>query len=364
MATKFASNNPFRTPPITPEHTGNISVAESSSAATTDTTSSNAIAQHANPPRNEDLEENTERREAGRQDRIAELAEELDAVSIVEPAPSEPPPAYTPSANQYMGEATVEFGPNRPFQPAPPPLMTPQPTGLGYGFPPVQSLPQMSTGGSANSWSNYPGRARRNNVEYAGSLIPPPRHPLSPTRTGTPRVSSAPPPQLRPLNNSDHRPSRPLSEFAQDFYAAGGDVVAPADDDSRDTRRTSYVSSTSSGHDEPEHFERERRERPNAPPTPSSSFAPPSGPPPLSQSLSSSQYTPPSDPPPSTSSTSTSVRNNQQRPADDGKPTSSPTPGRPLLHRGRVLVYPLNYECHKCSCIISHLYRTLILRRP
>ncbi|KIY72911.1 hypothetical protein CYLTODRAFT_417426 [Cylindrobasidium torrendii FP15055 ss-10] len=35
------------------------------------------------------------------------------------------PPAYTARPNQYQGESTVEYGPNRPFQPAPAPPSRP-----------------------------------------------------------------------------------------------------------------------------------------------------------------------------------------------------------------------------------------------
>lgn len=33
---------------------------------------------------------------------------------------------------------------------------------------------------------------------------------------------------------------------------------------------------------------------------------------------------------------------------DDGRPTRTPVPGRPLLNNGKTLVYPAGYECHKC----------------
>ncbi|KAG8852766.1 hypothetical protein FRB91_005972 [Serendipita sp. 411] len=38
----------------------------------------------------------------------------------------------------------------------------------------------------------------------------------------------------------------------------------------------------------------------------------------------------------------------QPPPVNDGKPTTRPIPGHPLLSRGRVLIYPPGYECHKC----------------
>jgi hypothetical protein len=34
---------------------------------------------------------------------------------------------------------------------------------------------------------------------------------------------------------------------------------------------------------------------------------------------------------------------------DDGRPTTSPTPGHPLLLNGKLLVYPNGHECHKCN---------------
>jgi hypothetical protein len=39
----------------------------------------------------------------------------------------------------------------------------------------------------------------------------------------------------------------------------------------------------------------------------------------------------------------------QPRIPDDGKPTTRPTPGHPLLRDGKVLVYPLGHECRKCK---------------
>ena len=36
-------------------------------------------------------------------------------------------------------------------------------------------------------------------------------------------------------------------------------------------------------------------------------------------------------------------------PMTDARPTARATPGRPLLDDGRVLVYPLGYECPKCT---------------
>ena len=39
----------------------------------------------------------------------------------------------------------------------------------------------------------------------------------------------------------------------------------------------------------------------------------------------------------------------QPRIPDDGRPTPRPTPGHPLLRDGKVLVYPVGFECRKCT---------------
>lgn len=40
---------------------------------------------------------------------------------------------------------------------------------------------------------------------------------------------------------------------------------------------------------------------------------------------------------------------NQQQPAGDGRPTTRPVSGHPLLNSGRLLVYPRGYTCPKCA---------------
>lgn len=49
-------------------------------------------------------------------------------------------------------------------------------------------------------------------------------------------------------------------------------------------------------------------------------------------------FAPPSGPPPSNPST-----------PQDHSPSEHPVPGRPLLHRGQLLVYPKGHYCHKCQ---------------
>lgn len=58
-----------------------------------------------------------------------------------------------------------------------------------------------------------------------------------------------------------------------------------------------------------------------------------------------SRYPPPPGPPPSRPPPSSD---------DEGRPTTKPTPGRPLLNQGRLLVYPAGYECDKCTFTTLH----------
>ena len=62
-------------------------------------------------------------------------------------------------------------------------------------------------------------------------------------------------------------------------------------------------------------------------------------------STSSSSLNVPS--PPAHSSSSQTQRSSSSM--TDARPTARATPGRPLLDEGRVLVYPLGYECPKCT---------------
>lgn len=65
---------------------------------------------------------------------------------------------------------------------------------------------------------------------------------------------------------------------------------------------------------------------------PQGTFSPPPGRPP---------------PPPPNRPGSQSSQSSQQ--AQDMTPTESPVPGRPLLHKGQLLVYPKSYYCGKCA---------------
>ncbi|KAG5637795.1 hypothetical protein H0H81_003187 [Sphagnurus paluster] len=196
------------------------------------------------------------------------------------------PPAYTPGPDVRHGESTVEYGPQRPFQPAPP-RPAQQPAAPLRPQPQSQSVPsifsqlidtlttqltgptQSSHPTGSSSWSGYPGQQLR----------------LQPNHTGygaTPYSASYPspaPPALppRPSSASD---TAPTSDFARDFYAAC----------------------------------------PGSEAQPSSGYAPPPGPPPSASQSSS-----------------------------DGRPTTTPTPGHPLLKDGNNTGYKHADPSHPCK---------------
>ncbi|KAH9040314.1 hypothetical protein EDB83DRAFT_2507647 [Lactarius deliciosus] len=80
-------------------------------------------------------------------------------------------------------------------------------------------------------------------------------------------------------------------------------------------------------------------------------FAPPPGPPP--PAAQQPRYAPPPGaPPPSSHSRAASTSSgtgSTSAAANNGHPTNTPTPGRPLLRNGRTLVYPETYTCPKCN---------------
>lgn len=194
-------------------------------------------------------------------------ASSLSSNRPYDPPPSPPadgipetaPPAYSVTPNSSGGELVVEQGPRRPFQRAPEPFLQPPPQNQQQG----QGQQQQQR--------------------------------LQPPQSQPPRF--APPPG--PPGSSPERPERPerphsqLSDFAQDFYNAGPTAAQP--------------------------------QQPR--------YAPPPGPPPPQR--------------PRAASTSSGAGSTAPS-ASDGRPTTTPTPGHPLLRNGKTLVYPENYMCPKC----------------
>lgn len=241
--------------------------------------------------------------------------------------PLEEPPPYTPSPAPNSGETTVEHGPGRPFQPPPPRGSTSH-----RNRPPVQNHVRSSSASLTSPSSPSNGRSGSlfqqlttslnqvvqslNNPvvspqwtgqgsSYPGQHYPPPPHPppRPPSINGSTGSRFEPPPRHPQPPSASAAPSRrPLSpptlsenmrrhssEFARDFYAAGAGYVPEGD------------------------------------------YDPPTGPP-----------SPPPRRPMATGTRRASISN-------DGRPTTTPSLGRPLLKDGKLLVFPRGYECEKCK---------------
>lgn len=342
---KRSDHNPFRTPTVSPNTTGAQAGPSQSPAAPSPQhpQPSDFSASTSNPTlQTTSTDELRERQRAPSPTESLSVA--LGGTSLDAEPSAEPPPAYTPAANFYTGEATVEYGPTRPFQQAPPaPPLPQQFSGLSAGHftPQNTGISPMPTG-----WARYPGQGpRQSGPPFVG---PPPRHPS----TLGPSFGPIPGPDAN--ENVPPLPRRPLSDFARDFYASGADQT--------NGRPPSPIGSHESSDDSlgPEHYERHpsspnsSRARPPTSPVTSgpagaaSQYTPPSRPPPPPRHPSSSAdrpsaFAPPPGPPPSQSP------RRAEPSTEDWKPTTTPTPGRPLLNNGHVLVYPAGHECRKCT---------------
>ncbi|KAJ7215569.1 hypothetical protein GGX14DRAFT_608584 [Mycena pura] len=153
-----------------------------------------------------------------------------------------------------------------------------------------------ASGPSPSVWRQLTGLASRLDSTYPGqtSYLPPPHPPPPPPSLAHRRYS--PPPQPPP-------PPR-MSDFARDFYA------------------TTHIPPFSA-----------------ASATSSTQHLPPAAPAPQS---AQSQYEPPPGVPPLLSPDTASI-------PDDGRPTTTPIPGHPLLRGGQMLAFPLHFECPMCN---------------
>jgi hypothetical protein len=173
-APQISSHNPFRTPAASPNPTGNPESSEVSSAA------ANPPALPARPPSESAANTTTD--------------PAVDSTGLAE----ELPPAYTPAADTRHGEATIEYGPRRPYQQPPsqlPPHVRPNHTG------PMSTLWSQLTGQTpvptgSSRWSGYPGH--------------------QPFRPGPSHATQSSSHLQVPIH-----PSPATSEFARDFYTAG-----------------------------------------------------------------------------------------------------------------------------------------------
>ncbi|KZV65084.1 hypothetical protein PENSPDRAFT_668637 [Peniophora sp. CONT] len=219
-------------------------------------------------------------------------------------APDDLPPVYSSTANTRAGEETIDLGPRRPFQRAPP-----QPA--SSAVPASQSTASLNT---QPTW-NQPSRQNEN---VARRAVPPAAPAIGSARPSwQPTLDTTAPTRPRSASTSATTPAREnLSDFAREFYAAGAG--------------------------RPSATEGEGSAQPR--------YAPPPGPPPANVQRTGTN-----------ASASGSGRGagsvarggapgagRGARATADATPTTSPTPGRPLLNAGYTLEYPNGYTCDRC----------------
>ncbi|KAF8308305.1 hypothetical protein DL93DRAFT_2100751 [Clavulina sp. PMI_390] len=166
--------------------------------------------------------------------------------------PSEPPPPYSLAPDSWAGEETVQYGPRRPFQPAPPPLrpippnasnpsldsqmsglsLSPNPTGSGHAPPPRHPSTMLSP--SPSSSSSY-----RRTASFSGppgavpgaypQSGPPPQNSQGPTRYPS---NPGPAPSRRRSSDGLQRANTSASAASQQV-----DPAAQVPDDGKPTKR-------------------------------------------------------------------------------------------------------------------------------
>ncbi len=210
------------------------------------------------------------------------------------------PPPYTLVPAFSAGETTLEQGPARPFQPPPHPAST-----------------------SIGQWS----RVQQHVVPNTNtSGAPPPRRAASLFQqiTGSLNnvIAQIDQTKLGPVLGQAGTSTRPATQDSWSAYPGRQEYVP--------SQPPAYINS-----------------RPPAQTGPSQSsafvrdfYSTGTG------EMSVMQYDPPPGPPPQRDPGS-----NAPVP-DDGRPTTYPVIGRPLLHEGKLLVYPRGYQCDKCMSFL------------
>ncbi|KAI0262371.1 hypothetical protein BC834DRAFT_396225 [Gloeopeniophorella convolvens] len=222
----------------------------------------------------------------------------------VQPPPSAPPslpprsdsyarpPASPPSLPPRPGPSPLSLAPP---EPAPPEIVLPPspPSDSVLDAPPPAYSITPDFGGGETVVELGPRRPFQRAPEPFIQHPPPQQGPYGPPQFAPPSI---PPP--RRVGPAPERPLSQVSDFSREFYASGGE--------GRPT------------------------EQPRQP-----RYAPPPGAPPPGRR-------------PRAASTSSGAGSTAP-PASDGRPTTTPTPGHPLLRNGQTLVYPDNYSCPKCN---------------
>ena len=329
------SRNPFRAQGLSPNPTGGS------------TTPSNAPSYHSSLPISHStlLPVNTgtssasappSYRSALQSDPDSDDEESPEALPDLTPRIPSANPSQSLLAQRTGSSASTPNLPNRPFQPPstappsipprprPPPSPTPTPPpssppidDILLSPPPETSAPPAYTptvrGGESvvELGPRRPfQRAPEPRIQLPAPSLPQQRPAPTPSPPQRPRYQPprSPPSSRLAIPSERPRPQSQMSDFARDFYSAG--TTPPA-------------SETSAGE------EQERQARPPQP-----RYAPPPGPPP-----------PPRRP---RAASTSSGAGSTAPPTSDGRPTTMPIPGHPLLRNGQTLVYPEGYICPKC----------------
>ena len=296
MSSKVSSRNPFRTPAATPNPTG----ASASSSVPPYASVASAPPSYSDPPPDDDeppetLPDLTPRISSARPSNLVAQNTGPSTSSF-----SSPPALPPRSSSSSLGPSLRS---NRPS--------------IDDDLPPSLSADDVLPEVAPPAYSVTPNVGGGELVVEQGPRRPFQRAPEPLLRFPTPQIQQeeqgrqqqlqppqpqpprfAPPPG--PPGSAPARPQSQLSDFARDFYDAGTATPPPTEE-----------------------------QQPQQP-----RYAPPPGRPPPQR--------------PRAASTSSGAGSTAP-PASDGRPTTTPTPGHPLLRNGKTLVYPETYLCPKCT---------------
>ncbi|KAG6852585.1 hypothetical protein H0H87_009691 [Tephrocybe sp. NHM501043] len=209
------------------------------------------------------------------------------------------PPAYTPAPDVQHGETTVQYGPQRPFQAAPAPIPVSERTSQQF-HPPPQRPPQPAIHVQSPPRSPGPTSLLRQLAETVSNVLEEASRP-APSSHSASRSSWSGYPGLQRQHTG--RSTSSSASYNPSFRRTPPPPL-PARPASTSTSPTSefardfYAAGTGEGQG--------------------------------GEASAGSA---------SSAGTQASTSN---------APTASPTPGRPLLRDGKLLVYPKGFMCHKC----------------
>ena len=230
----------------------------------------------------------------------------------------EAPPPYTPVADPYPGEVTAERRSSDPFRhTASVPVVSPQTTSGVHDAGSARGLVNASTTGD-QEWEPYPGEfADGSGLVNSSTSEDEEWEPYpgefadgSETNVSTPPVLRQPSPTPAPQAPSPNQPPPRRHHSPTRLSPPPHLLASPFNLDLR-----------------PESIASVDVQQPYVPPSVQ--------PPPARRAVSSGSVS--------------HVGASAGTVPDNGRPTAVPTPGHPLLKDGKLLVYPVGYECGKCA---------------